>query len=84
MYKYEILTENKNRDKIIAEASKFFDGFSITEMIGFWKGIQEKSLNITVIGLSDERVKIQHLADAIQFFNNQESVMILISEVHEQ
>ncbi|MBW8002570.1 MAG: DUF3574 domain-containing protein [Planctomycetes bacterium] len=83
MYKFEILTEDKNRDKIIAEVSKFFDGFSITEQIGYWKGEQEKSLNIMIVGRYSDSRKIDRIASAIQNFNDQESVMTLVSEIHE-
>ncbi len=81
MYKFEILTEDVNRDRIIAEVSKFFDGFSVVPMIGFWERKQEKSLNIMIIAMYDERANVRRLANSIQSINDQESVMVLASQI---
>jgi hypothetical protein len=83
MYKYEILTEDINRDKIIAEVSAFFDGFSVTEQTGYWKGEQEKSLNIMIVGEYADSVKVTCIAGAIKLINDQESVMVVVTEVRE-
>ncbi len=81
MIKYEILTENKNYQYIEYVVSKYFQGFSIIEQTGFWNRCQENSLNITIIAEKSKRYLIRHIAEKIKSYNQQQSVMIVISKV---
>jgi len=43
------ITKTLESDKIIKTISEHFDGFTAFEVVGFWKGSQEKTLKIEVI-----------------------------------
>lgn len=73
MINYKIYTERKHNIKRIT--SKYFEGFTLFNTIGFWKGKEEESVCIEIIGASYKQVKL--LAKAIKRINNQESVYVI-------
>lgn len=81
MFKYEIMTENKNLNMIVKIVSGYFSGFSIVKQLGYWDGKQEQSLNIVIIGNQKDRHAVDAIARDIKTINKQDCVMILISDV---
>lgn len=89
---YRIATENVNKPWIENLISKHFDGFSMIDQIGYWKGIKENSLVIEIqgndsvsdTGSSDEARKIEEICFGIKEMNHQESVLLQVvpSEVY--
>ena len=76
---YRIFTENVNKQRICKLISGYFDGFTVFETTGYWKGCQEQSLCIEIMADSyDISVpgKINALSQAICLGNEQESVLI--------
>jgi hypothetical protein len=71
---YRVFTENKNQPAVERIASKLFEGFTLYNAIGFWKGAKEKSLLLEVVTDKPERVDL--LAGRIKRHNNQEVVMV--------
>lgn len=45
---YRIVTEDKNRERIIRAVSAKFDGFTLLPTTGFWRGTREKSIVIEI------------------------------------
>lgn len=81
---YRIYTEDKNRDKILAETSARFTGFTVIPVLGSWAGVQEASLIIEVISFAGanhgyNKTAIKELAEAIKALNSQEAVLITVS-----
>ena len=58
MQKYYIYIGSNNQthalesDKAIAIISKYFEGFTAYEVVGYWKGSKEKTLKVEVIAES--------------------------------
>jgi hypothetical protein len=71
---YRIMTEDKNRQGIIDTVSAYFDGFSMHEQTGYWRGIAEKSLCIDII--TTNQTDIMRVSSIIQQLNHQESVLV--------
>lgn len=72
---YRILTEDVNREIILTLLDDSFDGYTVTESIGAWKGTREKSLAIDIIGATF--ADVESVAQGIRELNNQESVLIV-------
>lgn len=82
---YRISTENLNKPGIESIVSKHFDGFSVIEQTGYWKGVKENSLVIeiqgddAVSGVSPEEArKIEEICFGIKDLNHQESVLLQV------
>lgn len=71
-----ILTEDKNRDLLYTLLRRYAaESFTVTPGIGFWKGEQEKSLAIDIVGASLQTGTA--IAQAIKESNNQQCVLVL-------
>ena len=81
MIKYEIITEDKYSGSIEEIVSKYFSGFSMSEQIGYWRGIQENSLVITIIDTKRSRYKVYRIAEMIKHHNGQEAVLVVETKV---
>ena len=75
---YEILTEYKKPGKINKIVSSQFEGFNVERLTGYWKGIQEQAVKISIIAENtiDNDAKIKAVAARIKRVNDQESVLI--------
>ena len=72
---YRILTEDKNRERIYRILNSYVTGFTVTEAIGSYKGMIEKSLAIDIAGYPG--AVVERIAEAIKQWNQQESVLVL-------
>jgi len=79
--KYSIYTEDKGN--ISAMVSMFFDGCTVTNAIGYWKGIQEDSVIITIVckDTKQNRDRIEILQKHIKVHNKQESVLVTCEKI---
>lgn len=73
---YRIYTEDTNRETIVQIVSRWFDGFTLIETTGYYKGVKENGLIIEVISedLTDA-LKIQAIEQSIIRENGQECVL---------
>lgn len=71
---YRILTENKSKRDVLAITSGYFDGFTVLEGQGYWKGKAEASLILEVE--TTDLVSIKRLANDIKLLNEQEAILI--------
>mgnify|MGYP001571364098 CR=1 FL=1 len=87
---YRIFTEKTNVD-LNPTINKYFDGYTIINAQGYWKGISEHSVIIEIVAPIDSDLlqldemdkKITLLAIDIKYVNKQESVLIqTIEEGH--
>lgn len=62
-------------DEVIEKSKQEFEGFTIYESKGGWKGKTENSMVVEVVGLSDEKVERVKKEMAEEF--NQDSVMVV-------
>ena len=72
---YRILTEDKNRESIFRILDSHVDGYTVTPVMGSWRGQREASLAIDLVGTS--RLTVESIAAEIKARNEQESVLIL-------
>lgn len=74
---YRIHTQNKNKKFLCQLISKYFDGFSVIEQIGYWQSKKEKSLCIEIVAdTASTALKIGQLCKAICGYNRQDAVLI--------
>ena len=71
---HRMYTEDVNREGIIEILDKYFTAYNVTETLGRWKGLGEKSLMIEVTGTDLESV--HDAAREIKEVNKQEAVLI--------
>ena len=82
-YRQEELTNEEFNSFLQNEVVPLYEGFTINEAIGFWKGQQEKTFVIEILtnhGIETER-KIEHISRTYVSRYNQEAVMITRQEV---
>ena len=73
---YRIYTEDKNRETIVSIVSRWFDGFTLIETTGYYKGVKEKGLIIEVISEEPADIlKVQAIEQSIIRENGQECVL---------
>lgn len=75
---YRIVTENINKARIIELITKYFDGFTLIEGQGYWRGKSEKTLIIEI--MTTGCISVKRLTSCIKVLNSQESVLIQIIE----
>lgn len=68
------ITKGMMSDFIRQEVSPRFDGFTMIEGVGFWRGEQESVTILTFI--TDEAHKVAEVADAFKVAFRQESVLM--------
>lgn len=78
MKRYSIHTENKNENWIKELLAIGFDGFTLVKGRGFWKGTEEKSLEIVIY--TDNIYLIKTIAEKIKHHNKQNAVLITETE----
>ena len=72
---YRILTEDKNRESIFRILDSHVDGYTVTPVIGAWRGQREASLAIDLVDV--DRFIVDDIAAKIKAENKQESVLVL-------
>lgn len=76
---YRIFTENKNKKLVVDAVRRRFEGFTISEGLGYWQGSSEKTLIIDIDSLDDDnRLGVYKLAEEIKIHNKQEAVLLQI------
>jgi hypothetical protein len=78
---YRIYTEDKNRTIICSEVNRYFDGYTVFNATGYWKGTKEKAIVIEILASSKAKYNIKKLAKFIKKYNRQEAVLIAESNV---
>lgn len=73
---FRICTENVNQNTIIEIVGKKFESFNIISGVGFWKGQQENSLTIEIVGDDIKIEDINAIAMEIKNVNKQDAVLV--------
>ncbi len=73
---YRIHTEDKNKQDVLDMVAEVFDGFTVIEATGYWKGKREKSLIIEIDTPADRARDVLGLAARIRDYNAQEAVLV--------
>lgn len=76
---YRIYTEDLGNIPEIV--SQYFEGFTVFEAVGYWKGKREKTSVVEVI--TNERVKVYEMARTLKELNRQENVLVVPVSVSE-
>ena len=79
---FRIYTERKRKTWLIRLVAEHFDGFTVFDTVGVWKGVQEKSVCIEIV-TSDAAVgyKLNRISRAICGLNKQEVVLVVEYDV---
>jgi len=75
MIRYIVYTENKNIELVKTILNQNLESYSIQEQTWVWKGKEEKSLRIEIIGRYQDE-NIQYIAGLIKTLNSQENVLV--------
>lgn len=78
---YTLHTENVGRKGIADMVSKYFQGFSMTDSTGYYKGKAERSVAIVICATVTQAHIIRFLGKLIAQRNNQECVLITAQRV---
>jgi len=81
---YRISTEKRNYSKVIALLSREFSGFRVFEGLGSWKGVQEPTLLIEIMGdVGDIALQtgVFKVAREIRKLNRQEAVGVEFGQI---
>ena len=73
---FRISTEDKNRQGIEREVSRFFPGFTVYTAAGFWQGTKEASLIIEIDTDKSKEGLIVSVARTIKRINQQQAVLV--------
>ena len=77
---YRIFTENKNVNTIINTVERYFEGFTLIEGIGYYKGNRECSLCIEILITGETpynfKERIKSICSEINTFNKQECCLV--------
>ena len=79
--KYEIMTEDMNRDGVTEIVSRFFPSFSIVLQVGIWKDVKEDSISIVIIGYQSDEPCVNEMALEIKTLNRQQAILVAKSYV---
>lgn len=80
MFKYEIMTENKNLNMVVKIVTSHFQGFTIVKQLGYWEGVQEQSINIVIFGDKKCLYAVKDIVDRIKTLNKQDCVLYAVTE----
>lgn len=78
--KYSIYIGSNNKTKKLEKAkihriiNKFYDGYSATEIRGYWKGIPEETMKIEILDGNDKKIK--EMASILGEELHQEAVLV--------
>lgn len=79
MKRYRIYTEEKNREEIEEIIACYYEGYTIFDSKGYWRGkdrvYSEKAICIEIITDGDS-AKILRLCSLIKEYNQQEAVLL--------
>jgi len=71
-----IFTENVNRRGIESIVSRYFDGFTIVDSVGYWRGKREDSLIVEIVFDGKDKPKVEAICREINIVNKQECCML--------
>lgn len=81
MITYRIYTEDKNTVEIEALLDTHFDGYTVLNARGRWKGQSENSLVIEIIGDAVKYDTVKFVVKQIKKLNRQEKVLVTVSQI---
>lgn len=69
-------THELEKEKAIVEISKYFEGFTAYEVVGFWKGSQEKTLKVEIVSDGNSDAAIIRLCKELKAILLQDAIML--------
>ena len=82
MQKYYIYIGSNNEthqlesDEAIKTISKYFDGFTAYEVIGYWKGTQEKTLKVEIVADPAKDTEVVKMVKELKASLKQDAIML--------
>lgn len=73
---YNIYTEDLKPKTVQKTISKYYEAFTIQKNIGFWNGIKENSILISIVVDTIQDKKIKKLAAELKNILSQEAVLV--------
>ncbi len=76
---FRVYTQNKNLEQTKEVLNNAFDGYTLIQGAGYWKGTSEKSLIIEIVTIDDALVYA--VAERIKKDNHQKTILITSMDV---
>lgn len=82
MRKYILYIGSNNETKVLESdkantiVSKYYDGFTTSQVTGYWKGSKEDTLKVEIVSEKEEQDTIATLCEDIKRELQQEAVMV--------
>lgn len=74
---YRLGTEDKDRNRIIAIVSKYFDGFTVIPCIGVWQSARENALIVEIDSTDDNAEQsVGAIIDEVKALNHQDCIIL--------
>lgn len=71
-------THELEQDKALNILSAHYEGMSVSELIGYWKGQQEKTLLVSIVCDTVDYTKVKRVCAELNTALNQDAVMVEI------
>ena len=75
-------THEIETDKALAILSAHYEGMSVSEIVGYWKGQQEKTLLVAVVCDSVDYTKVKRVCAELNTALNQEMILVEIVDTN--
>jgi len=82
---YRIFTEDtgiKGRKNVASIVGKQFDGFTLLQGTGYWKGTKEKSMVVEIVARFIPRKVLNSIVDNIKTVNRQQACLVQTVKNH--
>jgi len=69
-------THELEKDKALAILSSYYEGMSTSELIGYWKGQQEKTLLVSIVCDVVDYTQVKSICKHLNRDLNQQAIMV--------
>jgi hypothetical protein len=80
--RYRVYTEDVNREAILEIVGKYFQGFNVSEAVGYYKGGQERALVIEVLAPLSRANVVRFISKVIAQTNKQECLLVTTEPIN--
>ena len=69
-------THTLEKSKALAILSAHYEGMSVTELVGYWKGEQEKTMLVSIVTEQPDYTEIKKVCGELNTALNQDAIMV--------
>lgn len=69
-------THELEDDKALAILSSYYEGMNVTELIGYWQGVREKTLLVSIVCEAVDFTQVKTVCKQLNKELNQQAIMV--------